>query len=121
MQVRDPGVRRKDEPIPFLGQAKTELLVFHAGGCEDRVEAAIFEKDIAAVCGGIGIDEVDLRLTAHAIVAILVLGLHEARNQCALLSDVRPLSAYDAIVDKGRRHRLDPRTRRSTVAIRKQD
>ena len=65
MGMRNFGRRLKDHVIPFLGEPKAELLVFHAGCRKDRIKPIVLQKLFAAVRGGIGINKVDARQIEH--------------------------------------------------------
>ena len=89
----DARFRRKDQPVALLRQPKAEFLVFAGGSHKDRIETAVLQEDGTAIRRRVGVDKVDLLGAAHAIVAVLVLSLYEARDDAALFGYIGALSA----------------------------
>jgi hypothetical protein len=106
VQMRDPGLRNENQLVTLLSQTKTELLVLDEA--HRYIKAAILLKDVTTIAGGIGVDEVDAFLVAHAVVAVLILDLDETSDQPALMGQIGTLGADRFRIIESSQHALDP-------------
>src|SRR5262245_18138984 len=96
VQMGHHRLRRKDEPVALLRQAKTQLLIL--AGLKFNVKTAVGQKYLAAVAGRVVVDKVTYGVPAHVVVAIFIFRLDEAWHKASLFGAERALGAHDPLV-----------------------
>jgi hypothetical protein len=85
------------------------------------VKAACSQERIATVSRRIGVNEINHSAPAHTSILVFKLSLSQPRDQLALPRTISAFHPYNARVNEGRSHALDPIRQWFTIGIGKQD
>jgi hypothetical protein len=116
--------RREDEAVTLLREPERELLVLVVR--KAGIEAVVCDEDVAAVGCTVGVDEVDALGPGHAVIAVFVLQLREARGDASLARQIGSLRSSDLPraglarcrkLTKWRRDRSNPAGDRLAIGI----
>mgnify|MGYP000931830906 CR=1 FL=1 len=75
------------------------------------------DEHVTSEGSGVGVYEIDVRLSRHPVVALFVLAFNESSDQLPLMGTVRPLGPHDSRCIESPHHSCEPLGLWHTVGV----